>query len=106
MDDLEQQLKRAMARTDAPGTLESRVLAAVSRDGDERRGWWTWLAQPMRLRWATVALALVLVATGITWQRERERAQGEQAAAKVELALKITSEKLQRIDRTLATLQQ
>ncbi len=105
MDDFEQQLNRAMARKEPPASFEARVLAAAARDSERRRGWWAWLAQPVTLRWATVALAAVLVVTGVTWQRERERTAGEQARAKLELALKITSEKLQRIDREIVSLQ-
>lgn len=102
MDDFERQLTRAMARKDPPGTFEAKVMAAVSRDAARGRGPWGWLARPVTLRWATVTVALVLVASGVTWQRDRERAAGEQARAKLELALRITSEKLQKIDRELA----
>ena len=104
MDDFEQQLKQAMTRKEPPASFEARVLAAAARNA-ERRNWWAWLAQPVTLRWATVALAAVLVVTGVTWQRERERTAGEQARAKLELALRITSEKLQRIDREIVSLQ-
>src|SRR5205085_909319 len=106
MDDFEQQLKRAMARIEPPASFEARVLgAAAARDTGRRADWWAWLSRPVMLRWATVALAAVLVVTGVTWQRERERTAGEQARAKLELALKITSEKLQRIDREIVSLQ-
>ncbi len=104
MDDLERQLKRALAPKDAPSHFEAKVLSAVSRD-EQRATRWRWLAQPLTLRWATVALAAVLLASGVTWQKERERAAGEQARAKLELALKITSEKLERIDREIRSLQ-
>jgi hypothetical protein len=104
MDDFERQLKQAMARQDPPGTFEAKVLAAAARESG-RRSLWAWMAKPVTLRWATVALVLVLLVTGVTWRRERERAAGEQARAKLELALKITTEKLRHIDREIAAVQ-
>ena len=101
MDDFERQLMQAMSRTDPPGAFEAKVLARVARESHRRNGLWRWFSQPVTLRWASVALGLVMVATGVTWQRERERERGEQALAKLELALKITSEKLQKIDREI-----
>lgn len=92
MDDLEQQLRRALAREDAPPWLEAKVMAAAATP--KRRVWWP--------RWAyAVVCAVMLLALG-GWQYERaarERAEAELATAKLELALKVTSEKLQSIQR-------
>ena len=92
MDDFEQQLKRAMARTDPPPWFEAKVLAAAKRaqPAPKRKFW--------RLQWAVAALASVLVVSGVVWQHERERKAGEEARAKLELALKITRQKLQKIE--------
>jgi hypothetical protein len=102
MDELEQNLKRALARQDAPVWLEAKVLAAARRNETPRTRSHSWFAVG-RLRWATGALAIMTVVTGIAWQRERradERA-GEEARAKLELALRITSAKLQIIEQRI-----
>ena len=88
MDDFEQQLKKAMARTDPPAWFEAKVLAAAR----QRR------PEPKRWRFLVAALASLLVVSGVVWQQERERKAGEEARAKLELALRITSEKLQKIE--------
>ena len=103
MDDLEQQLRNALARKDAPDWFEAKVMAAIRRDGalpSQRH------ARRPILRWrlATALLATVLVIGGVTWRHERaveERAAGEAAKARLELALKITRVKLQRIEQKL-----
>ena len=103
MDDLERQLKDALARKDPPDWFEAKVMAAAAREPRRARGWWErWLGGPA-LKWATAALAVIAV-TGIAWQRERldeERIAGEAAKAKLELALRITSEKLQLIEQKI-----
>jgi hypothetical protein len=102
MDDFEQQLKRAMARQEPPAWFEAKVMSAAARQ--PRRRWEFW-----RMRWAAAALATVALTSGIVWQHQREsqeRMAGEQAAAKLELALKITSKKLQHIEEQLEAVQQ
>jgi hypothetical protein len=102
MDDFEQQLKRAMARKEPPAWLEAKVMAAAARR--PRRRW-----EFLRMRWAAAALATLALTSGIVWQRERERQErmaGEQAAAKLELALKVTSKKLRHIEEQLEAAQQ
>jgi hypothetical protein len=103
MDDFERLLKDAMARQEAPAHFEARVLAAVARGQAPRSGFRAWFTGPLALRMATVTLAVALVAGGVTWQNERERRAGEEARAKLELALRITSEKLGQIDREIAS---
>jgi len=105
MDDFERQLRQAMARTDAPAAFEAKVLAAAAREPEGWRSVWHWFARPVGLRWATVALAALLVVSGVTWKHERERTAGEAARAKLELALKITSAKLHHIDQQIEALQ-
>lgn len=104
MDELDRQLKEALGRREAPPWFEAKVLAAAARQPEPARGWWRrWSGVP-RLRWAAAMLAAVTVVTGIAWQRERiavERAAGEQAKAKLELALRITSAKLQIIEQKI-----
>jgi hypothetical protein len=96
MDDFEQQLKEALAKKDPSPFFEARVLGAVRRQAQEQRA-------SARMWWASAIAAALLVMTGSTWQYERvvkerqEEAAGKEAKARLELALKITSVKLQRI---------
>ena len=107
MDDFEQQLKQALARKEPPAWFEAKVMAAAAREPERRKSWWgTWFAAG-RLRWATAGLATVMMVGGIAWQREREeeeRAAGEQAKAKLELALKITGAKLRQIEERVTAV--
>ena len=101
MEDLEQQLKNALARKDAPEWFEAKVMAATRREEAMKAGRpaprWRW-------RWASALAATVLLIGGAAWQHERvvqQRAAGENAKARLELALKITRAKLQRIEQRL-----
>ncbi len=91
MDDLEKQLIEALQRKEPSPGFEARVLAAVDRPKERTWGW-------PRLRWVA-ALATVVIALGaVEYRREAaERAAGEAAKARLELALRITSEKLHKI---------
>jgi hypothetical protein len=94
MDDLEQQLKQALARKDAPTWLEAHVQEALRKT--DRRPWYARWFVPAPFRWATAALAATLVIAGV-WQHERavhERAAGEAAKEQLMIALQITSSKL------------
>lgn len=98
MDDFEQQLKAALARQDPSPFFEAKVLNAAKRQTRERR-------TTMRLRWVSAIAAGVLAISGVVWQHERavqERAAGEAAKARLELALKITSVKLQKIQQRVS----
>lgn len=97
MDDFEQQLKRAMGRTDPPAWFEAKVLAAATAGRRTAPRRW-------RLEWAVAGFMSVVVASGVFWHQERERRAGMEAKAKLELALKITSEKLQKIERQVESV--
>jgi hypothetical protein len=109
MDDLERQLKSALARKDAPEWFEAKVLAAAGREQRAPDTLWQRVMAASRLRLAIAALAgAVVVATGVAWEHQRaveERAAGEAAKAKLELALKVTRVKLQRIEHKLNDLE-
>jgi len=100
MDDLEQQLRRALARKDPSPWFEAKVLAAVTAQQPVRRTWWE------RLRWATVPVAAALVIAAVVWQHQRadaERAAGLEAKARLQLALKVTRVKLEKIQHKVQT---
>lgn len=95
MDDFEKQLKNALAPKEPSPFFEARVLGAVKRQALERRA-------SSRMWWASAVAAGLLVVTGSAWQYDRalrEEAAGKEAKARLELALKITSVKLQRISQ-------
>jgi hypothetical protein len=98
MDDFERQLKQALERKEPSAWFEARVMAAASRA--PRRSWAFW-----KTRWVAAACATVALTFGVVWQQQRERQEriaGEQAAAKLQLALRITSKKLQQIETQIA----
>jgi hypothetical protein len=80
MDPLEQQLKQALSRIDAPADFAGRVSAA---------------ARPPAWRSPALAAGLVLLAVGgsVGWRRHR----GEVAREQVMAAMRITAGKLNRI---------
>lgn len=102
MDDFEKQIKAALAKEEPSPFFEARVLGAVKRQARERRA-------SARMWWTSAIAAALLVTTGSAWQYQKtvqEEAAGKQAKARLELALKITSVKLQRISRKVEGIQQ
>lgn len=88
MEDFEQELRNALTRKDPAVGFTARVLDATARRPARGHSWIAILA---------VAALLVM---GIVWQRDRivqERVAGEAAKANLKLALRITSEKLNKI---------
>ena len=96
-EDFEQQLRHALARKEPPPFSEARILAAV-RQSPERRFWSGLIGARA---WTATAAAVLLVA-GVAWEHERtvrEEAAGRAAKVRLELALKITSAKLHKIQQ-------
>ncbi len=97
MEDFERQLRSALARKEQPASLDAKVFAAVARQRSERSVFW---------RWAAEMTAVVLIAGGfwLRYQHEtQERAAGEAAKARLQLALKITVAQLSKIQKTVQT---
>jgi hypothetical protein len=125
MDDLERQLKDALAREGAPAGFESRVMNAVNQAaeskqaGARRIGDRPHFGERPRWQWifATAAAALV-IGVGTEWEHhaamERvktahlemehnaDREAGEAAKAQLQLALRITSTKLEEIQQRIS----
>jgi hypothetical protein len=102
MDDFERQIQQALKKKDPSPFFETRVLNAVKRQSRERRA-------SARMWWVSALAAVFLVMTGSAWQYQREmkeQAAGKEAKARLELALKITSVKLQRISQKVEGIQQ
>lgn len=97
MDDFEKHLQSALQRKEPSPFFEARVLGAVKRQASERRA-------SIRMWWATAVAAVLIVIAGSAWQHQRseqarEEAAGREAKARLELALKVTSVKLQKISQ-------
>lgn len=100
MSRLDDELRNALRRQDAPPGFAERVLARAAAE-PAKRGWFDWLAWP-HLRWVTAVAAMVMVVAGVTWERERRmRAEGELAKQRLMLALRITASKLQFVKEKL-----
>jgi len=97
---LEDELKSALRRQQAPPHFTERVLAQIAEQNSStqavRTPWWSIFTQPL-LRWAAVtATAASLVIGGIHYRTvQRERTQGEAAKQQLMLALRIAGNKLQ-----------
>ena len=92
MDDLEQQLKSALQRMDPSAGFEAKVLkAAVAKNG----------ARWFGLRFSAAAAIAAMLIGGVVWRegQERQEARGEEAKARLMLALKVTGTKLQEIQQ-------
>jgi hypothetical protein len=84
MSRLDDELKIALRREEPPPGFAERVLARA--DFPRRRRAW----------WAAAIAAAILLAAGVEFEHQRRlRADGEQARARVMLALRITGSKLQ-----------
>ena len=97
MEDFERQLKDALRRKEQPASFEAKVYAAVAAQRSGRGIFW---------RWATEGAAVVVIAIGfwMGYQHEiQQRAAGEAAKARLEVALRITVTELSKIQKTVRT---
>lgn len=99
-DRIEEELRSALRREQAPLGFAERVLARVQAEDASPVGFWQSLFGYMRLPRFKVAMAtaLFLLVLGGTWQYhryEQKREAGEAAREQLLLALQITGNKLQ-----------
>jgi hypothetical protein len=97
MEDFEQQLRNALARKEPSQTFEAKVYATARPRQSVRGVFWHWAAE----------LAAVILIAGGFWLRydheAHERAAGEAAKARLQLALRITVTELSKIQNTVRT---
>ena len=98
---LEDALRNALRREDAPEGFALKVLARVVQQNSAaleapRTSWLNILSQPA-LRWAAVAAITICLVVGGTYYRnlQRQRAEGKAAKQQLMLALRIAGSKLQ-----------
>ncbi len=97
MEDFERQLKYALARKQQPPSFEAKAFAAIAAETSGRRMFWHWEA----------LAASVLIAAGLWAQHQqgvRERAAGEAAKARLQVALKITVTELSKIQKSVSAV--
>ena len=96
---LEEALKQALHREEAPPNFAASVLTRVAQDAAAResktQSWLRIFSQPF-VRWAAFAtVAICLIADGVHYRaQQRDRAQGEAAKQQLMLALRIAGTKL------------
>jgi negative regulator of sigma E activity len=96
---LEDALKHALRRHDAPEDFTQRVMARVaaqeSAQQPPRDSWLSLFTQPI-VRWAALAAVAAAMIFGVhLYNERRERAQGEAAKQRLMLALRVAGSKLQ-----------
>jgi hypothetical protein len=105
LDPIEQGLRRALEREEPPDAFADRVIAQLTGVNAEVAS----LSAGRRFRRARTALAIAasLVVAVAGWQYERRQAairDAEIARGKVELALRVTAEQLNRVQMKLAEI--
>jgi hypothetical protein len=97
-DGLDEELKQALRREEAPPGFTERVLAGVRRQQAMEPWWRGWMrVDALALRYATTLVLVIAVVVG-AWEyrrHEQEHREGEAARRQVLLALRIASRKLQ-----------
>jgi negative regulator of sigma E activity len=98
-NNLEDALKHALRRQDAPEDFTQQVMARVAAQNSAqqpaRDSWLSLFTQPI-MRWAVLAAVAAAMIFGVhIYQERREHAQGEAAKQRLMLALRVAGSKLQ-----------
>ncbi len=107
---LEQELRSALHRDDAPEGFAERVLARANAQAS-RPGLWERIVQSVHLpalRFATAAVLVIAAVGGSVEYRhyQQQKREGEQAKQQLLLALRITGSKLQYVQAKVNETQQ
>jgi hypothetical protein len=100
---LEDDLRQALKRTDAPPDFASRVIARVEREAAQSpRGGRIVAPTPVK-HWLAAAATLTLVAWGGAryYEHQQNVAEARRVEAEIHLAMQITSEALARVQAKL-----
>jgi hypothetical protein len=97
-DRMDDALKSALHRQEAPDGFADRVLARVSMQNQRpvhRDSWLSLFTQPI-VRWAALAAVSAAMIVGVyVYNLRREQAKGEAAKQRLMLALRVAGSKLQ-----------
>ncbi len=107
MENLEQQLKRAMTRKDPPPDFTAKVLARLEAKTKPEARWSKWQIIFLPARNAALAgglACLMIVGAGAAYHQHQvaERRRAEAARDQLMVALRITSVQLNRAGRVLS----
>jgi hypothetical protein len=96
---LEDALKQALRREEAPENFAAKVLTKAAQNSMKReaqkQSWLRFFSQSP-VRWAAfAAITICSIAEGVHYRNQRERAQGEAAKQQLMLALRIAGSKIQ-----------
>jgi hypothetical protein len=100
MSYLEDDLRKALRRTEPSEDFVDRVLARVNRPAPPEPTWWELLAavlRPPRLQWValSVIVSVMIPFAGVQYRQERQyRAKGERAKEQLLLAVRVAGSKL------------
>jgi len=98
MKPLEEELKSALERREAPAGFTERVMAQIAATPQRPRVWRATLASLFRyprLRWAATVVAAFLIVAGVSLvRRHEERLRGETARRELLFALRFAGNKL------------
>jgi hypothetical protein len=102
MDPMEQELKDALRRQQAPDWFAQGVMAKVKAEQARKASHWSgWM------RWATALAMLVVVMAGIRMEQvRRERIAGEHAKEQLILALQVTGSKLRQAQMRVQSVEE
>ena len=96
---MDEELRRALRRAEPSPGFTKRTMARIASEGqrETRGGGRSW--RPSVTRWLGAAVAAsIVIASGAGWYQVSQRAaDAERARHDVELALRITTEKLQEV---------
>jgi hypothetical protein len=93
MEPFEEELKRALTRCEPPDGFTERLAARIAALPPGKK-------QPSFWHWTTAAAAAALLFTGAAVEHQREM-RGETAKAKLLVAMRITSSKLQQAQKRI-----
>jgi hypothetical protein len=107
MENLDNQLKRALTRKDPPPDFTAKVMARIhDRKAEPEPAWWFLLLHGQRAALAAGMAGLMVIAgAGAAYHQHQveQQRRAETARDQLVLALRITSVQLNRIGRVLAT---
>lgn len=112
MSYLEDDLKAALRRKEAPEGFTEQVLALLAAPAEPKPDWWRMFAvvlQPPRLQWVALSLmaSLLMPMAFVQYHNERRlRAEGEMAKARLVLAVRIAGSKLHNVRQKVRQISQ
>lgn len=110
MSYLEEDLKAALRRVEAPPDFTARVLERVAAPYAPKRKWWAGLAllmRPPRVQWVALSViaGMVIPIAGI-YEREQRRMEGEMAKQQLIYAVRLAGSKLHHVQKKVFEISQ